>query len=222
MDFSLFAQGILLGFSIAAPVGPIGILCIRRTLAENRASGFASGLGAATADALYGCVAAFGLTVISELLVKARTPMAWGGGAFLLWIGWRTVRSKPPELASGSAAAVAPSLWSAWGSTFLLTVTNPMTILSFVAVFAGLGLGSRAHGPAAAAALVAGVFGGSAVWWFTLSGSVSLLRSRFTTRGLAWVNRISGSVLIAFGVVAILLAAGTLGGSGAGAGAAGR
>lgn len=211
MDFNLFAQGALLGFSIAAPVGPIGILCIRRTLSESRASGFASGLGAATADALYGVVAAFGITVVSDLLVRARTPMASAGGAFLLWIGWRTMRAEPPDFASAAEAGRAPSLWSAWGSTFLLTVTNPMTILSFVAVFAGLGLGSRAHGPAAAGALVAGVFGGSAVWWFALSGSVSLFRSRFSTRGLAWVNRISGAILIAFGVVALFLAAGTSG-----------
>ena len=215
MDFSLFAQGVLLGLSIAAPVGPIGILCIRRTLSESRASGFVSGLGAATADGLYGCVAALGLTIVSDLLVKARTPMAWGGGAFLLWMGWRTMRAQPPELGSRAAASGSPSLWSAWGSTFLLTVTNPMTILSFVAVFAGLGLGNRAHGPAAAAALVAGVFGGSAAWWFTLSGSVSLLRSRFSTSGLAWVNRVSGAILIAFGVVALFLAAGMFGAGGA-------
>ena len=213
MDFALFSQGLLLGFSIAAPVGPIGILCIRRTLAESRAAGFASGLGAATADALYGCVAAFGLTVVSEMLVRSRAPMAWGGGAFLLWIGWRTIRARPPELDPTTAAPRTRSLWSAWGSTFLLTVTNPMTILSFVAVFAGLGLGSSARGPAAALALVTGVFAGSAAWWFTLSGSVSLLRTRFTTRGLAWVNRISGAILIAFGVVALLVAAGAVGAS---------
>lgn len=217
MDFALLSQGLLLGFSIAAPVGPIGILCIRRTLSESRAAGFASGLGAATADALYGCIAAFGLAAVSEALVRARTPMAWGGGAFLLWIGWRTIRETPPELGTADAEPGARSLLSAWGSTFLLTVTNPMTILSFVAVFAGLGLGSRAHGPGAALALVTGVFAGSAAWWFTLSGSVSLLRARFSTRGLAWVNRISGSILMAFGVVALLMAGGAIGAGGAGA-----
>lgn len=220
MDFTLFAQGLLLGFSIAAPVGPIGILCIRRTLSDGRAAGFAAGLGAATADALYGCVAAFGLTIVSELLVRGRAPMAWGGGAFLLWMGWRTIRSRPPELGAAPAAPGARSLLSAWASTFLLTVTNPMTILSFVAVFAGLGLGSSARGPAAAVALVAGVFAGSAAWWFALSGSVSLLRARFSTQGLAWVNRISGAVLIVFGVVALFVAAGTGGAAGVGTPAA--
>ena len=215
MDFALFARGLLLGFSIAAPVGPIGILCIRRTLSGSRMAGFASGLGAATADALYGCVAAFGLTAVSEALVRGRAWMAWGGGAFLLWIGWHTMRARPPDLASANAAPAARSLWSAWGSTFLLTVSNPMTILAFVAVFAALGLGSSARGPAAALALVTGVFAGSAAWWFTLSGSVSLLRTRFSARGLAWVNRISGAMLIAFGIVALLMAGGVLGSGGA-------
>jgi threonine/homoserine/homoserine lactone efflux protein len=208
MDLSFLARGLLLGFSIAAPVGPIGILCIRRTLTESRLAGFASGLGAATADALYGCVAAFGLTLVSEFLLRGTSWMAWGGGAFLLWLGWRTFSSAPPSLAGADAApgtgrGTARSLWAAWGSTFLLTVTNPMTILSFAAVFAGLGLGSGAGRPAAAVALVTGVFLGSAAWWFALSGGVSLFRSRFSTAGLVWVNRASGLVLLAFGVAAI-------------------
>jgi len=212
MDLSLLARGLLLGFSIAAPVGPIGILCIRRTLVESRTAGFISGLGAATADALYGCVAAFGLTIVSATLLRGRVWMAWGGGLFLLWLGWRTITARPPALAA-DADATAPSsrsLWSAWASTFLLTVTNPMTILSFAAVFAGLGLGSIARGPASAAALVTGVFLGSAAWWFTLSGSVALLRSRVTTSGLTWVNRASGIVLVGFGVAALLVAGGVI------------
>jgi len=212
MDLSLLARGLLLGFSIAAPVGPIGVLCIRRTLAESRAAGFASGLGAATADALYGCVAAFGLTIVSAALLRGRIWMAWGGGLFLLWLGWRTANARPPELPADlrSDAPASRPLWSAWGSTFLLTVTNPMTILSFAAVFAGLGLGSVARSPAAAVTLVSGVFVGSAVWWFTLSGSVSLLRSRVNAGGLIWVNRISGIVLIGFGVAALLVASGVI------------
>ena len=154
--------------------------------------------------------------------------MAWIGGLFLLWLGWRTLTARPPELPGGvedAAAQVAGgtgagtaraarrsrSLWMAWASTFLLTVTNPMTILSFAAVFAGLGLGSAARGPASAASLVAGVFLGSAVWWFALSGSVSLLKSRVRAGSLVWVNRISGIVLLGFGVAAILVASGRLG-----------
>jgi len=214
MDLSLLARGLVLGFSIAAPVGPIGVLCIRRTLAESRAAGFVSGLGAATADALYGCVAAFGLSLVSETLLRGKTWLAWGGGAFLLWLGWRTLVSRPPEpdAAASLASAVGPpaarSLWGSWGSTFLLTVTNPMTILSFAAVFAGMGLGSMAKGPESALSLVTGVFMGSAAWWFALSGTVSLLRGRFDAGGLLWVNRVSGAILLSFGLLAILMASG--------------
>jgi len=211
MDISLLARGLVLGFSIAAPVGPIGILCIRRTLTESRAAGLVSGLGAATADALYGCVAAFGLTFVSESLLRGRTWLAWGGGAFLLWLGWRTLLARPPEIGAAASQTGRPpvrSLWSSWGSTFLLTVTNPMTILSFAAVFAGMGLGGIEKGPASAVSLVTGVFAGSAAWWFALSGTVSLLRARFDAKGLLWVNRVSGAILVAFGVFALLMASG--------------
>ncbi|HET9950230.1 MAG TPA: LysE family transporter [Candidatus Eisenbacteria bacterium] len=210
----MLSRGLVLGFSIAAPVGPIGILCIRRTLTEGRAAGFVSGLGAATADALYGCVAAFGLTLVSESLLRGKTWLAWGGGAFLLWLGWRTLVSRPPE-AGGPASAVsaggapaARSLWGSWASTFLLTITNPMTILSFAALFAGMGLGSIAKGPASAFSLVTGVFAGSAAWWFSLSGTVSLLRGRFDAGGLLWVNRVSGAILLLFGLLALFMASG--------------
>ena len=104
MELSLLARGLVLGFSIAAPVGPIGILCIRRTLTESRAAGFVSGLGAATADALYGCVAAFGITLVSESLLRGKSWLAWGGGAFLLWLGWRTLLSRPPETAAAASS----------------------------------------------------------------------------------------------------------------------
>ncbi|HET7903870.1 MAG TPA: LysE family transporter [Candidatus Eisenbacteria bacterium] len=214
MDPSLFFRGAVLGFCIAAPVGPIGILCIRRTLAESRASGFASGLGAATADALYGVVAAFGITIVSDALMKGRLWFAVAGGLFLSWLGWRTLSARPPEMAPVGSPATGPrpSLWGAWGSTFLLTITNPMTILSFAAVFAGLGLGSIKTGPESAASLVAGVFLGSAAWWLALSGAVSMVRSRFSPASLVWVNRISGAILIAFGAAALLV-----GGASAGA-----
>jgi threonine/homoserine/homoserine lactone efflux protein len=211
MDLALLARGLVLGFSIAAPVGPIGVLCIRRTLTEGRAAGFVSGLGAATADALYGCVAAFGLTLVSESLLRGKSWLAWGGGAFLLWLGWRTLRSRPPNEGGAAGLAGGPaarSLWGSWGSTFLLTVTNPMTILSFAAVFAGMGLGSIAKGPSSAVSLVTGVFAGSAFWWFALSGTVSLLRGRFDARGLLWVNRVSGAILVAFGLFALVMASG--------------
>jgi len=194
-------RGILIGFSIAAPVGPIGVLCIRRTLAEGRATGFVSGLGAATADAIYGCIAGFGLTLVTRFLIDQQVWLRLFGGAFLCYLGVKTVLSRPARQA---ASAKGSGLAGAYGSTFLLTLTNPMTILSFAAVFAGLGLVSAEGSYASAGILVLGVFTGSALWWLTLSGGVSLLRSKFDARRLEWVNRISGIIITGFGVVALL------------------
>jgi threonine/homoserine/homoserine lactone efflux protein len=206
MDASLLLKGLLVGFSIAAPVGPIGVLCIRRTLAEGRAAGLVSGLGAATADAVYGSIAGFGLTLISGFLISQSGWLRVLGGLFLLYLGVKTLLARPAER---PAAARATGLLRSYASTFLLTLTNPTTILSFVAVFAGLGLADAtrdaAGGPyLAAALLVLGVFVGSALWWLLLSGGVSLLRARFDARAMRWVNRASGIVIAAFGVAALL------------------
>jgi len=194
-------RGILIGFSIAAPVGPIGVLCIRRTLAEGRATGFVSGLGAATADAIYGCIAGFGLTLVARFLMDQQMWLRLFGGAFLCYLGVKTVLSRPADQA---ASANGSGLAGAYGSTFLLTLTNPMTILSFAAVFAGLGLASAGGSYASAGILVLGVFTGSALWWLLLSGGASLLRGKFDARRLEWVNRISGVIIAGFGVVALL------------------
>jgi threonine/homoserine/homoserine lactone efflux protein len=201
MEASLLLQGLIIGFSIAAPVGPIGVLCIRRTLANGRAAGLVSGLGAATADAVYGCIAGFGLTFISSLLIDQQEWLKLIGGVFLCCLGIRTLLSHPSERA---AAAGGMGLAGAYVSTFLLTLTNPTTILSFVAVFAGLGLASMGGDYRSALVLVLGVFGGSALWWLLLSGGVGAFRSRFDTRALRWVNRLSGVVIGAFGLFALL------------------
>jgi threonine/homoserine/homoserine lactone efflux protein len=201
MDFGLFLRGLIIGFSIAAPVGPIGILCIRRTLADGRASGFLSGLGAATADALYGCIAGFGLTMISAFLVDQRAWIQLVGGVFLLALGVRTLRSTPAQNAAKAAAN--PGLLASYLSTLFLTLTNPMTIISFAGIFAALGVAETAGDVAAAALLVLGVFSGSAAWWLILSGGVGLLRERIASGVLLWVNRASGAVLLVFGAVAV-------------------
>jgi len=201
MDFSFLLQGLVIGFSIAAPVGPIGVLCIRRTLAEGRVYGLVSGLGAATADAVYGCVAGFGITFVSSLLVRQQMWLRLIGGGFLCFLGVRIFLSAPSEQA---VPAKRIGVFSAFASTFFLTLSNPVTILSFAAIFAGLGLGSTGGSYVPAAILVFGVFVGSALWWLVLSGSVSLFRARFTPAGLQWVNRISGMVIVGFGVGALL------------------
>src|SRR5262245_59712117 len=200
LSMAFLLRGLVLGFSIAAPVGPIGVLCIRRTLAEGRAMGFATGMGAAAADGVNGLVAGLGLTSVTGLLTGQQRWIRLIGGLFLLVLGLRTFLSRP---AGEAAPAGGVGLLASFGSTFVLTLSNPMTILSFVAVFAGLGLGARASGAATAVPLVVGVVAGSAAWWLLLSGAVGALRRRFDTRSLVWVNRISGAVILAFGTVAL-------------------
>ncbi|MDP3451291.1 MAG: LysE family transporter [Anaerolineaceae bacterium] len=200
MDFNYLLKGILIGFSIAAPVGPIGVLCIRRTLADGRTAGLLSGLGAATADALYGCVAGFGMTLISSFLVNQQNWIRLVGGAFLCYLGVKTLLTKP---AQEPAEVKKIGLLGSFISTFFLTVTNPITILSFAAIFAGLGLASSDNNFSSAAILVMGVFCGSAAWWLLLSGVVGLFREKFGHKAMQWVNRISGMIILGFGFFAL-------------------
>jgi len=188
---------------IAAPVGPIGILCIRRTLNGGRISGLVSGLGAATADSVYGCVAGFGLAFISNFLVKQQIWLHLIGGAFLCYLGIKTLLAKP---ANQAAAARENGLVGDYASTFFLTLTNPMTIISFAAIFAGLGLASTRGNYGSAGVLVMGVFIGSALWWLVLSSGVGIFRKKFNTNSLQWVNRISGVIITGFGLFALLSA----------------
>jgi threonine/homoserine/homoserine lactone efflux protein len=202
IDFSIFLRGLLIGFSIAAPVGPIGVLCIRRTLAEGRLTGFLSGMGAASADMFYGAVAAFGLTAVQDLLLGQSGWLRLAGGIFLLYLGLRTFLTKPAEQAARTSRS---GLFGAYLSTFFLTITNPLTILSFLAIFAGLRLGETNGDYISATFMVLGVFLGSAAWWLALSSGVSLLREKFTPALLAWVNRLAGTIIFAFGMVALFL-----------------
>ena len=135
MDITLYLRGLAIGFSIAAPGGPIGVLCIRRTLAEGRVSGLVSGLGAATADTIYGCFAAFGLTSISYFLVSQQVGMRLIGGVFLCYLGIKTLLARPAQQA---ASGKGNGLFGDFSSAFFLTLTNPMTIIAFAAIFAGL------------------------------------------------------------------------------------
>jgi threonine/homoserine/homoserine lactone efflux protein len=193
-------KGLAVGFSIAAPVGPIGLLCIRRTLAGGWRLGFATGMGAATADMVYGLVAAAGLTVVTEFLVGARQPLQFAGGAALIWLGLTVLRAPGP---SERMSATSDGLAGAYATTFLLTLANPATILSFAAVMAGLGaMTATGH----TVVLVAGVFVGSALWWLGLSTAVSLIRHRLPESVLVWINRVSGTAIMAFGIGALTTA----------------
>ena len=198
---SLFLRGWLIGLAIAAPVGPIGLLCIQRTLSQGRLAGLASGLGAATADAVYGFIAAFGLAFISGFLIAQQNVLALVGGVFLCYLAVRTFLAEP---AADAAQARGGRVGTAYATTFVLTLTNPVTILSFVAIFAGMGLAAGTGDYVAAAWMVLGVFAGSASWWLLLSFGVGLLRTRMTADVLRWINRAAGVIIGAFGLVAII------------------
>jgi threonine/homoserine/homoserine lactone efflux protein len=197
MDFSLFLKALVIGLSIAAPVGPIGLLCIQRTLAHGRAIGFLSGLGAALADACYGAIGAFGVSAVISSMVAARVPLALGGAAFLAWMGVQLLRA--PAATQARAAQDAATPLKAVLSVFMLTLANPMTILSFVAVFASIGTG-HASSSGAAVTMVVGVFFGSALWWVGLSTVVSMVRHKLGARVLQSINRLSGALLLGFAV----------------------
>jgi threonine/homoserine/homoserine lactone efflux protein len=180
-------SGSILGFSIAAPVGPIGLLVLRRSLSDGARAGLLIGLGAATADLCYGTLAAFGIT----LLTQWQRPAALAGGLILLWLGWRSWRST----ASTEAGA------GGFCSTFVLTLSNPMTVLSFAALVAGAGAASPAW-------FIAGVFAGSLAWWALLSTLAAALRRQFPESAMRWLNRASAVVLLVFGLRALASAAG--------------
>ncbi len=193
------AEGIIIGFSIAAPVGPIAILCVNRTIARGRLSGFVSGLGAATADAVYGGIAAFGVSLILNFLMEHQRVIGIIGGIFLLVLGVRIFFTKLAQqrIDDTSRTQVANFI-----STFILTLTNPMTLVAFAAVFAGLGI--TATGDALAGCfLLAGVFIGSASWWFLLTLGVSVLRPRIMLLAESFVNRVTGVVIFLFGIAVL-------------------
>lgn len=199
MTLDYLIKGLLVGFSIAAPVGPIGVLVIRRTLTEGRLSGFVTGLGAAVADGTYGFIAGYGLTSISDFLIAQQFWMKLFGGLFLLYLGIKTLISKA---ATKEANIDGNGLLKNFTSTLLLTITNPITILTFFAIFAGLGLGQENTNYLSSTALVVGVFIGSAFWWLILSAVLNFFRNKITSNGLTWINRFSGLLIISFAIAA--------------------
>ena len=185
-----------MGFSIAAPVGPIGVLCIRRTLANGFRSGLVSGLGAATADAIYGTIAAAGLTLVADFLVRQQVWLGLLGGGFLVYLGIKTLRTAPQR---EDNAIGKDSPGGNYFSTLLLTLSNPMTIFMFAAIFGGMSVQTGTTYRSNAFLLVLGVFTGSALWWLSLSAAVSLLREKVNARLMMWVNRLAGVVITGFG-----------------------
>ncbi|EOQ15644.1 hypothetical protein KQ3_05095 [Bacillus cereus B5-2] len=188
-------KGLIIGFSIAAPVGPIGILCIRRTLENGRFVGFMSGLGAATADGLYGLIACLSLTVITNYLINQQLWFQLIGGIFLGYLGVKTYKSKPLNTTTKSKNE---QNIKAYISTFFLTITNPVTILSFISLFSGVGIANSDIDLMEKLILVLGVFLGSILWWLFLSMVVSLLKKRINAHFLIIINKTSGLILLLF------------------------
>ena len=200
MEPSLFWKGMLFGFTIAAPVGPIGLLCIRRSVAMGPRHGLITGLGAATADAFYGSLAAFGITFLTTALVAQQSWIRLFGGAFLGYLGLKIFLSKSDARESRQSPA---TLLSSYTSSLFLTITNPMTILSFAAAFAGLGLQVGGTNYAAASSIVAGVFAGSAAWWLILSSITGRFHQKISDRSMTWINRLSGVIICSFAAIAL-------------------
>lgn len=200
-DSELFLRGILLGLAVAAPVGPIGVLCIQRSLANGFWAGFSGGIGTAVADAAYAAAAAAGFAVLIGNIGAAGEWLRWGGAAVIAWLGWRTLLA--PVASKAAEAPASGSPLRLFLVTFALTISNPATILSFAALFAALGLAENPSWSAAVAAVL-GVFIGSLLWWGILSGAVSAMRRRISEDWKLRVNRVAGVVLIAFAVILVV------------------
>ncbi len=201
MDISLFFKGLFVGFLISTPVGPIAVLCIQRTLNRGRLHGIVSGLGAATADVVYSFIAAFGLTFISNFLIKEQLWLRLVGSIFICYMGVRIFLSKSEQQTVPGDNA---SYVGDYVSAFFLTLTNPVTFLVFAAIFAGLGLVRTVEHQITALLLVAGVFVGSGLWWLILSFITATFLGKLIYRKPAWLNKVSGIVIIIFGLLVLL------------------
>ncbi len=201
MVFAL--KGALVGFAVAAPVGPIGLLILRRSLVDGRKAGFVSGLGAATADIVAAAAATFGLQAAMTLVEQHRVWLHGGGGLFMIGLGWHLLRTPPATEPSHDRPVHERTLWLAYGSTLGLTLLNPMTFLGMIGLCLGVGLGHAELSWREALLFTAGAGFGSALWWWALSSAAAWLGGQLKPRQMAWVNRIAGAAVIAFGVVEI-------------------
>jgi threonine/homoserine/homoserine lactone efflux protein len=203
MDSIFFLKGLVIGFVIAAPLGPIGILCGRRTLTCGWQAGFLSGMGASTADMLYGFIAAFGLTFISDIILSCQFWFRLAGGVILCFIGVRIFRERPDRKALVFLLEKERHHTGMYTSTFFLALTNPLTIFSLAAVFAGAGIAGTRGNFLSASVLVLGVFLGSVLWWLFIGGVFRAFKKRFKRHELQWINRIAGLIIAVSGCLAL-------------------
>ncbi len=202
----LFIKSVVMGLSIAVPVGPIGMLCIQRSLSRGFRAGFATGIGAACADAIYGLLGALGVAGIVTAFPMLTVALKIGGGAFLVWLAWSIARQSP---AASAAQRDLPrtTVLRDFLTTLGLTLSNPMTILSFVGIFAALGPVTGTQGDAmgtTVALMVAGVFLGSATWWLCLSGATAVLRTKMSLTFMHGLSRVSAVVIAVFGAIQLI------------------
>ena len=208
VDYALLIlSGLAIGIIVAAPIGPVNLICIRRTLAFGPLNGFLSGLGAALGDSVFGIVTAFGLTAIAQLIKGFYIPLQIVGGLMLIGFGVHTIFSKPKKRELDKVKGVdkgASTLVGAIVSTFALTITNPATLFGFAALFAGLGslIGEKPRFMEAAI-LVGGVASGSIAWWFTITTIVGLFHKNIDNRAMTWINRAMGIAITLFGIAVL-------------------
>lgn len=202
METVFLLKGLIAGITIAVPLGPVNLICIQRTLNDGHLKGFVSGLGAAFADTLYGLIAGFGLTIVTTFLFDNLPFVKVLGGFVIILLGFKMLFTKPKVMRK-TPEICTKSLWRAFSSTFAITLTNPLTIMVFVGIYASLGLSEMNTEIESSLLLILGVFVGSLLWWVLLSSVVNKIRHKFNPRLLRTMNRISGGIIIVFGVILI-------------------
>ena len=213
MNIEILVRGVMVGLLASITLGPIGIMCIQRTLSKSRASGFVSGLGAATADSIFATLAYFFVSVISSTIESNIQIIKIVGGIFVLAVGIHYFLKNPVVQIRRNRAGKS-RLVQDYASTFMLTLTNPAFILWLLVVFSAFGVNS---GDVAGDGItpskigigaqeILGFFAGAAAWWFILTFTVSLFRNRFRPRHLLWINRIAGTLITSLGAAAIISA----------------
>jgi threonine/homoserine/homoserine lactone efflux protein len=199
MILLLLLKGIAVGLAIAAPVGPVAVLCIRRTLLQGPPAGLASGFGAVTADVIFGAMATFGVAQVADTLLRHEMALQIVGGGFLLGLGINTYFKAPPQPGRPIAGRIVQS----YATAFLLTITNPITIVAFTAIFAGFGVVGHNMSLPARWSLILGVAIGATLWWCSLTLTASFLRERIAVHQLRWLNKVSGGLIVVFGIAAL-------------------
>ncbi|MDD2563190.1 MAG: LysE family transporter [Salinivirgaceae bacterium] len=202
--FVVLVKGIVIGFAVSAPMGPIGVLCVQKTINKGRRIGFLSGLGAATADSVYAIIAAFGLGYTQRLFTEHQLVLQVGGVIVLLFLGFRIFFTNPVSQIRKQATRKYPGIFEDFVSVFFLTLSNPLTIIFFGASIAALGIFDADHTLIPQLAIVAGVFLGAALWWFIITGVVNLFRHKFRLKQLWWMNKLSGGIIILLTILAAI------------------